>query len=305
MEKNEVSRTALMTAYFRGYHALHVSPKIFNDFLANQILKEDELEFWDRYLLRGLEAFDPKLAATFPDQMSAITWSMQVIAGPPLTLSRARYTEDLLKKAITEGVRQYVILGAGMDTFAFRCPELVKQLQVFEVDHPVTQEFKRHRLAELAWEVPAQLHFIPVDLTQTSLVEALKHSSYDPLALSFFSWLGVTYYLPYETVFATLRLIAEIAPSGSTVVFDYLDTDAFTPQKAAPRTSGMIAAAHQIGEPMKAGFEPSKLSKEFTNFGLRLQESLSPTDIEERYFGKRTDNYHALEHAHFACAMVE
>ncbi|MHB1043431.1 MAG: class I SAM-dependent methyltransferase [Eubacteriales bacterium] len=83
-----------------------------------------------------------------------------------------------------------MILGAGMDTFAFRRPELVKQLQVFEVDHPATQVFKRRRLTELGWEHPAQLHFIPVDFTQESLAPALTRSSYDPQAPSFFSWLG-------------------------------------------------------------------------------------------------------------------
>ena len=108
-------------------------------------------------------------------------------------LSRARYTEDTLEKAIRQGVKQYIILGAGMDTFAFRRPDLMERLEVFEIDHPATQEFKLHRLAELGWKHPAKLHFIPIDFTKESLVTALtRSSSYDPKVKSLFSWLGVT-----------------------------------------------------------------------------------------------------------------
>ena len=110
-----------------------------------------------------------------------------------MTLGRSRYTEDSLEKAVEQGVKQYVILGAGFDTFAFRCPEILEKLQVYEVDHPATQAFKRSRLAEAGWELPPQLHFVPVDFEQESLAEALTRSSYDPQAPSFFSWLGVTY----------------------------------------------------------------------------------------------------------------
>ena len=135
-------------------------------------------------------------------------------------ISRARYTEETLEKAVRQGVKQYVILGAGMDTFAFRRPEMLEELEVFEVDHPATQEFKLNRLTELGWKHPAKLHFIPIDFTKESLVTALtRSSSYDPNVKSFFSWLGVTPYLTQEEVFATLRSIAEVAPAGSTSSF--------------------------------------------------------------------------------------
>jgi len=125
-----------------------------------------------------------------------------------------------------------VILGAGMDTFAFRQPEMMEHLEVFEVDHPATQEFKLHRLAELGWEHPAKLHFIPIDFTKESLVTALgSSSSYDSKATTLFSWLGGIPYLTQEEVFTTLRSITEIAPAGSTIVFDYFDADVFIPEK--------------------------------------------------------------------------
>lgn len=118
---------------------------------------------------------------------------MQRWTGLSLVVSRARYAIDCLEEAVRQGVKQYVILGAGMDTFAFRRPEMLEQLQVFEVDHPAKQDSKRHRLAELGWKQPAQLHFVPVDFTQENLATALTRTSYDPQKLSFFT-LRKTFY---------------------------------------------------------------------------------------------------------------
>jgi methyltransferase (TIGR00027 family) len=181
---------------------------------------------------------------------------------------------------------------------------MVSQLQIFELDHPATQAFKRQRLAELGWEVPAFLHFVPVDFTKENLVTALKRTSYDPHQASFFSWLGVTYYLTRDVVFDTLRSMADIAPAGSTIIFDYLDTDAFVPERAASRVQRMLEVVRRTGEPMKTGFDPSTLAADLASIGLRLQENLSPLDIEERYFQGRADGYHAFEHVHFAQAVV-
>jgi methyltransferase (TIGR00027 family) len=109
---------------------------------------------------------DPERAASFPDQASALAYTVQTYFPTSLFLSRARYTEETLEKAIEKGVKQYVILGAGMAAFAFRRPELLKHIEVFEIDHPATQAFKRQRLAELGWNPSEQLHFVPVDFTK-------------------------------------------------------------------------------------------------------------------------------------------
>jgi methyltransferase (TIGR00027 family) len=218
--------------------------------------------------------------------------------------SRARYAEDALEKAVRQGVKQYVILGAGMDTFAFRQPKMMEHLEVFEVDHPATQEFKLHRLAELGWKQPAKLHFIPIDFTKESLVTALtSSSSYEPKVKSFFNWLGVTPYMTQEEVFTTFRSITEIAPAGSIIVFDYLDTDAFIPEKSSPQMQKSLEYLRKIGEPMITGFNPSNLAEELASLGFSLQENLSPEDIEGRYLQGRT--YGHYEHWHFACAIVE
>jgi methyltransferase (TIGR00027 family) len=230
---------------------------------------------------------------------------MQAMATLPIVLSRARYAEDSLEEACGRGVKQYVILGAGMDTFAFRHPELEGRLQVFEVDHPATQAFKRNRLAELGWEQPAHLHFIPVDFTRESLSGVLARSAYDPRVPSFFSWLGVTMYLDLQSVLTTLGAIADLATPGSAVVFDYLDTDAYIPGRAAKRVQVMMEDVRRLGEPMMTGFDPAAMATDLARAGLRLDDNLGPSDIQSRYFQGRTDGYHACEHAHIARAMVE
>ena len=170
-----------------------LTPKYLMTFWLKSCLKLRNGNSFDQYLLASLKAFNPKLAASFSDEATALAFTMQTMYGPPQILSRASYTEDLLEEAIKQGVCQYIILGAGLDSFAFRHTEMLEQLQLFEVDHPATQNFKLHRLEELKWEIPPQMHFVPVDFTQESLAAALSHTSYDTTALSFFSWLGVTY----------------------------------------------------------------------------------------------------------------
>ena len=304
MEQNQAGITALITAYARAYHATHDSPIIFDDSLADQMYSKEEHILFDHNLVDMLKLIDPDLAATNPDPATALSWVMQLMH-EPVTLSRSRYTEDCLEEAVRQGVRQYIILGAGFDTFAFRRPDLLGQLQVFELDHPVTQAMKRQRIAVPGWQIPPQLHFVPVDFTKEGLTAALQGSSYDPAQLSFFSWLGVTYYLPREAIFATLRSIAGIAPKGSTIIFDYMDADSFAPGKAGKRLQLMRDIAGQVGEPMKSGFDPLTLEDELSRVGLTLQENLSPADIETRYFQGRTDRLDAFEHVHLARATTE
>lgn len=306
MEANQVSKTAMGTAFMRAYHAAHDHPKIFDDFLAYHLITAAERQASEERHLTAFQLFDPARAASCPDRAKALACWMRIGAAPAIVFSRARYAEDILEKAVRqEEVKQYVILGAGMDTFGLRRPDLLARLQVFEVDHPGTQAHKRRRLREVGRKLPAQLYFIPVDFNQENLAAALRRSSYDPQAPSFFSWLGVTYYLSRDAVFATLQAIAEVAPAGSSIIFDYLHTDAFVPEKAARRVQFMMEIVRRVGEPMLTGFDPSTLAADLGRLGLRVQEDLSPSDIEARFFEGRPDGYHACEHAHFVWARVK
>lgn len=168
MEANQVSKTAMGTAFMRAYHTAHDHPRIFDDFLAQQLLTAEELRIIEERHLAAFQRFYPAGAASCPDCASALAGWMQGNCAPALVFSRARYTEDILETAVRQQeVKQYVILGAGMDTFALRRPDLVEQLQVFEVDHPATQAHKRQRLQGAGRQLPHQLQFIPVDFRRS------------------------------------------------------------------------------------------------------------------------------------------
>ena len=303
MFEKQAGRTALAMAYARAYHATHEAPKIFDDFLADSLFTPEEHTQNNRDWASLLQYTAPELAAMNPDPATALAWVIQLGSGS-LTLPRSRYTEDSLEGAIRRGICQYVILGAGLDTFAYRRPDLVDRLQIFELDHPATQAIKRERVAAAGWKHPSNLHFVPIDFTKENLADRLRLFPYDPMQLSFFSWLGVSFYLTREAVFDTLRSIASIAGRGSTIVFDYLDGDAFIPQKASKRIQQIQRIAAQLGEPMNAGFDPLALATDLERLGLRLAENLDPTAIETWFFQGRSDRYHAVEHFHYARVVV-
>ena len=172
------------------------------------------------------------------------------------------------------------------------------------IDHPATQAHKRQRLAELGWVQPANLHYLPVDFTRQGVADRLAASPFDPSLPVFFSWLGVTYYLPKDVVLDTLREIVLVARSGSSIVFDYLDGEAFVSQKCSPRVQRMLNHVESLGEPMQTGFDPGELSEELSRAGLELVENLCPWDIHNRWFMGRRDHYRACEHVHFVHALV-
>lgn len=304
MKDNQVSLTALITAYVRAYHSIYDEPKIFDDFLAKDMLTKEELENIGDNLAKAIHFFDPEGARLYTDKKSALARVMR-IQSAPITLSRSKYTEDVLKRIIDNGISQYIILGAGLDTFAFRNPEIMKQLKVFELDHTATQSEKCERINELGWKYPENLHLIPIDFSKENISTVLKKTEYNHKELSLFSWLGVTYYLTPEVVFETLKEIANITPSGSMIIFDYLDEDAFDSQKASKQVQLMQQAVKMTGEPLKAGFNPSNLASKLEDIGLKLHLNLSPSDIEDLYFQDKTDDYHSFPHLNIACIVVK
>jgi len=304
MFEDQVSRTALFTAYSRGYHCTYDHPRIFVDPLAFSLLSLEERTHIEALLLEGFRDANPIAAASFADKENAMGWLMQAGAAAAILLSRAQYAEESLEKCMAAGVSQYVMLGAGLDSFAFRRPELVEKLNLFEIDHPATQEYKRQRLAKLGWTEPPRLHYLPTDFTRQRLTDRLAASDFDPRLPTFFSWLGVTYYLPRQVVLDSLREIARLVPVGSSIVFDYLAEEAFAPGKCAPRVQRMINHVESLGEPMQTGLDPLTLAAEMKLIGLELVENLCPWDIQTRWFMGRTDHYRACEHAHFAHAAI-
>lgn len=219
-------------------------------------------------------------------------------------LARARYIEDTLFAAVSRGIDQYVMVGAGLDTFAFRRPDLGDRLRVFEIDHPATQAFKRERMTSAGLVPPANLHFASANLERESVASALARVPYDHEMPAFFAWPGGTMYLTREAIFGTLRSIVSVAAPGSELVFDYVTADLFKPE-ASERVKLTQQIVRSLGEPWISGFEPSTLGSELSTVGIRLIENLSPDEIQTRYFKYRTDGFRRPELIHFARTVID
>jgi len=200
--------------------------------------------------------------------------------------ARSRYAEDELAVAIARGATQYVVLGAGLDTYAYR--NVHPSLRVFEVDHPATQAWKRKQLDDAGIAVPSSLTFVPTDFEQQSLGSALANSGFDAGEISFFSWLGVTPYLTAEAALATLAFIGSL-PAGSGVVFDYaVERSSLDPveQMALDALASRVA---RVGEPFRLFLDARALNRMLGVAGFHQIEDLGPSEIDERYFAGRAD----------------
>lgn len=187
-------------------------------------------------------------------------------------LLRARYAEALLRQRAAEGLRQYLILGAGWDSFALRRGAWAQDLQIFEIDHPATQARKRRRLQRLGVDLPDNLHFVAVDFERETISDALARTAFDPQAPVLVNWLGVTYYLQQETVLAVLRELARMAQGGCDVVFDYMDAEVLAPRPIYKRALWHRLSVRMIGEPFLAAFDPLTLDQTLRSCGFELRE---------------------------------
>lgn len=280
---NPPSATALRVALRRAAHQVLDDPKVFNDPLALPIL--------------GLDRETPAA----PEHGWLDDTPMARVLRASLA-ARSRFAEDLLRQACHQGVRQYVILGAGLDTFAYRpCPS--EGLQVFEVDHPTMQAWKRRHLETMGIAIPAHCTFAPVDFEHQTLAEGLKEAGFAADRPAFFSWLGVTMYLTAEAIDATLALVASL-PAGSGIVFDYLTTPALLSPPALRAFSDLARRVAAIGEPFQTFFDPEALAQSLGTFGFREVADTTPTAMDARYFHDRSDGLRAGRLSHVMTAWV-
>ncbi|MBL4952008.1 class I SAM-dependent methyltransferase [Neobacillus sp. YIM B02564] len=303
MEKNKGSLTALVSCFARGYHTSKSQKPIFQDPVANSLLLDEEKQLIAANWANAIHFFDQERGETLPTFAEKLEWVMNNQTIPQL-VSRSRYAEDGLMQAINRGVRQYVILGAGLDTFAFRQENLPHDFTIFEVDHPATQAFKRNRLNELGMDIPANLKFVPVDFTTDSFVAELKKAGYDEQKQSYFSLLGVVMYLGKRDFLRLLSAVSNLAVAGSSFVFDYLDHSAFDEKTAARKMTQMRQITASTGEPIITSFDSFELDQELQDCGMLVYENLAPANIEEMYFSDRQDDLHAFDHFHFAHLAV-
>jgi methyltransferase (TIGR00027 family) len=287
MDPARASMTAMGTALMRAIHTRLDRPALIDDPWGDRLILADER--------------DAMLAVAGADDLDA---ALRAHPSYGTVILRTRYAEDALAEAVARGVRQYVIVGAGMDSYGLRQPPLAHDLEIFEVDHPATQEFKVRRLSDCGIALPPGLHLVPADLSETGLDAALATSSFRPDGPAFFSWLGVTPYLTREANLATLRAISSCAPSGSELVFTYIDQGVFDPDADHGPLQEARAALASAGEPWVSGFHPAQLADDLRAAGLELVEDLGPEELHARYCADRTDGLTPSASAHVARARV-
>jgi methyltransferase (TIGR00027 family) len=284
LEVGRPSVTAQRAALQRAAHQLLEAPRIFEDPLALAVIGAKA-----EAALRA----DPRLFQTRHRRRQRANIA-----------ARSRYAEDELAKAARGGIRQYVILGAGLDTFAYRRPaEDEAGLRVFEVDHPATQAWKRRHFAGRGLAPTRALTHVPIDFERQRLEDALGAAGLDLTEPAFFSWLGVTIYLTREAVFETLRSIAAMA-RGSAIVFTYAqspDTLDREQREAFDLVAERVAA---LGEPWRTFFDPAALAEGLHDLGFVSVEDLGPAEIHARYFADRPDGFAPGPTAHVVLAVV-
>ena len=271
MKEGLPSLTAHRVAALRALHQELEHPAIFHDPLAARII--------------GAEALD-ELRAT-PDEYDS----------PPMrslrasVAARSRFAEEILGVAAEEGVRQYVVLGAGFDSFAYRNPWAEAGMLVFEVDHPATQEWKRAALEKAGIPVPPSVAYVAADFERETLTQALDRAHFDANRPSFFSWLGVTVYLAPERVMDTLRRVLSAMVPGSGIVFDYvISPEAMTPSQRAGYEALSVRVA-ALGEPWLSAFNPSVFAEDLRALGFKSVEDRGAEELNARYFADRSDGF--------------
>lgn len=281
VRQGEPSRSAHWVAALRAVHQLLDEPLVLHDPIALRLLgasaeaalRADPFALNDP-LARGVRA---------------------------VVVARSRFVEDELARGVAAGVRQYVLLGAGLDTFAYRSPSPDAQLRVFEVDHAGTQRWKQQLLADAGIPVPPTLSFVPVDFERDDLGGALAQAGFRADEPACVSWMGVTTYLTTDAVLRTLRAMAGLAPE-SCVCFDYRVPAAMLDpvDRVIDEVVGLKAAA--AGEPWLSTFDPTQLQAQLLDAGFGSADSTTPDELNARYFARRKDGLRTGGSLRIMCA---
>jgi methyltransferase (TIGR00027 family) len=271
MDEERPSQTAEGAAILRALHqTLDEEPKILNDPIAVRLV-DPSSDVYKAYV-QSLEKMPAALR----------------LRRRGYAVMRIRYTEDCLAESLAQGVRQYVIMGAGLDTFAYRQPSWATALRIFEVDHPATQRWKRTKLSAAGIQIPENVIFAAVNFEEISLEAGLAACGFDLGVPTFLSWLGVTMYLTEEAIDRALKFILAM-PRSSEIVLDFVVPDELIASEDAPAVAKVVARVAQQGEPFVTRFAPEGLTAKLSAAGFSTVVHLSPQAAFDRYFVGRQD----------------
>jgi len=281
MIESNPSRTALATSLMRAVHARRDPSPILNDPWGDRLVPQSERDRFCEGILARMDSRAQALALRTPDSVLDDFFLANVAY--PGVIIRSRYAEDALEDAARRGIQQYVLIGAGFDSFALRRPAFAEPLDIFEIDHPATQTFKIQRIKDCGISLTSSMHFVSADLANEDLASALARTSFRRDEPAFFSWLGVTVYLTREANLATLRAVANSGSPGSELVFTYVDQIEFVADGSRSLGHGNAAAVATMGEPYLSGFDPNEIANDLKQVGLELIEDLDGCKMSERY----------------------
>jgi len=276
MKYKQQYSTARATAVIRAMHLMYDHPVVFNDPYALQFTSPAfrricQSRFFPWLLRRN---FISKILRPISAQL----------------LSRAKYTEEKLEQAVSKGINQYVIIGAGFDSFCLRRPDFSASLKIYEIDHPAIQQIKRKHLMDILDSSPEDVEFLAIDLEKRKIADALSGSSFLKNEKAFFSWLGTIPYLSEDAVFTVLRDLASFAAQGSEIVFDYLIPLHLMAQEERQALGKVMRIIERWGEPVKSFFKPDVFPEEVSRLGYHIIENQSPAEQNEKYFFDRSDD---------------
>lgn len=277
---NRPDPTAIRTALWRALHLdIDAPPHVIDDTIGLQ------------------------LAAPDPDWRERGDMHPQGTRGYRASIvGRARFIGDLVTEQAGKGVAQYVILGAGLDTFAQRKGKAFSDLHIFEIDRPGPQKWKQQRLAELGFDTPDSLHFVPVDFEAgDSWRDKLLAAGFDAKRAAVIASTGVSMYLTCEANIATLREIASLAP-GSTLTMTFIPPLELLPAEERPQHAAEYERARAAGTPFLSFFRPDEMLKLARNAGFRQVAHVSSKEIAECYFADRSDGLRPAEGEEFLVA---
>ena len=274
------SMTALISAFSRAYHAENNEVKIFDDSIAKKILTDEEYAQISKNMADGIHFFNPSFVGT-PEM--ALRWIVDNQLSPS-PLGRAAFTETALKTAVSIGAKQYLILGAGYDTFAYRQPGWAETLEIFLIDHPATAHDKKLRLEMASIPKPKNVHDISADFKSKQWwTELAENIAFSRGKVSFCSILGVSYYLSKQTFTDLISTVSSLLEKGSTIVFDYPDENSYT-SKAGARAKKQRMLAGAANENMLASYSYHEMEHMLSDCNFLIYEHLTPEEITKQIF---------------------
>jgi methyltransferase (TIGR00027 family) len=274
MKRGRASKTAEIVAAVRAKHTLYDQPKVFDDPWAISLTSPA----W-RFICRA--RWISRLV--FDGLYRTVRSTQATIVG------RARFVEDALDRAIANHDTDYIILGAGFDSFGLRQQKSARPRHVWEVDHPDTQQCKQRRLDGLGVRPPTNVHFIPADLSGESLSDVLVRHGFAPIGRAFVSMLGLSYYLPRDALFRLVEAIPRDFPAASELVVDIRIDPRFMSKAELPGFRKVERMVARRGEKMITRFHPGDFIEACRDVGMELVECLSPAQLTARYFPDRKD----------------